>query len=69
MPNLIQTILDMLRFMSLPAETRQALIKQAENQIRLRKAIKTEDKPIAPKNEYRTIRYPNGYWKIEWRNA
>lgn len=65
MLKLIQMIIEAIRFMALPAETRQALIEQAENQIRLRKAIKPKDK-IAPKNEYRTIRYPNGYWRIEF---
>lgn len=50
--------------MSLPSETRQALIRQAETQERLRKAMPPKPTP-KPTNEFVTVRYPNGYWTIE----
>lgn len=61
---LITYILEMIRFMSLPSETRQALIRQAETQERLRKAMPPKPTP-KPTNEFVTVRYPNGYWTIE----
>lgn len=61
---LVRYIVEMYKFMRLPASQRQALIRQAETQERLRRVARPKPAP-KPSNEFRTVRYPNGYWAIE----
>ena len=61
-------LFEMYKFMRLPASQRQALIRQAETQARLRKVMKPKPAP-KPSNEFVTVRYPNGYWCIEVAGA